>query len=244
MKKGMILVLSVFFFFISSVCAASSCSYQEQSSINSIASQVKASYELKEGILDPSKYLVPAVVAGTEEESTYVAKYRYLQISILNITEETYVKVKSEDGYSKTIEYSDTYQGIYSLDWDDLTKITPLTIEVYSSNKTGCPNEKYRVLYLTLPKANEYASSSECVDNENFYLCKELITFQEPDFNTFEKKIAAYKEGKISNIGEELVGKTKGLTNAQILIISISASVLVVGVVIVITLKKKRRIKK
>ena len=242
MKKGLILILCVFFLGITSAKAVQ-CEYKEQSELNNEAAQIKASYEVKEGTVDPNNIIIP-----TNDETILTSdldlRYNYLSINILNITERNYVEITSEQGFKKTVNYDNVSNGLYSFDWEDLSEVTNLTITVYSSSKTGCPNERIRVFYLKLPKSNEYASSSLCDGNEEFYLCKSLITEEEPDFETFEKKLNSFKAGKINNDGEEISLRTKGLTNTQMILISAGVAVLVVGVVSVITLKKKRRVKR
>jgi hypothetical protein len=241
-KKGLILILCVFFLGLTSVKAAK-CENKEQADLNNVAAQVKASYEVKEGTVNLDDIIIPDNEA-TELPSDIKPTYTYLSVSLLNITEKTYVTITSEAGFSKTITYASTSSGLYSFEWTDLSKVNNLTITVYSSDKTGCPNEKIRVFYLKLPKSNEYASSPLCSGNEGFYLCKPLITTEEPDYNTFETKLKSYMDGKINKEGEDVTAKAKGLTNTQIILISVGVAVLVVGVVSVIALKKKRRIKR
>ena len=243
MKKGIALVLSLLFLSITTVKAASSCTYQEQAELNGVASQIKATYEVKTGKLDSEDYALPDIF-DEDEVIDYSAEYKYLQVSIVNITEDFYVVIKNDQSdIEQKVYYSNTNNGVYSYDWNNLNNVAKLTIEVYSSSKTNCANEKYRVLYLTLPKANKYASLPMCNDIEGFYLCKEFVEFEEPDFNTFEKRVNAYKEGKITNTGEETILSNPFISfvnNNKVLIACVS-SLVIVGVVTVIALKKKRR---
>ncbi len=240
MKKGMILILSVFFLGMFSAKAASSCSYQEQASLNNIASQIKASYEVKEGVLDQNTYGLPDVLIDDEEN--YQATYHYFEVSILNITEETYVIISNDiDNTKYTVGYSDTTDGIFHFDWKNLSNVTSIMIEVYSSDKTACANEKYRVFYLKLPKSNAYYNSPLCEGNESFYLCKEFIASNEPDFKTFETKINDYKAGRISDAGEEKAVSSNSIIKDHIVEI-IVGGIVIVGVIFVITLNKKRSV--
>ena len=245
MKKGIILILSVFFIGMFSVNAASSCSYKELAELNNIAAQVKTNYEIKVGTLNSDSYGIPDVLIGTPEAESYVAEYKYFMINVLYITEQTYVIISHEDESMKLrANFEDTTNGIYKMEWKNLSSINKLTFEIYSSDKTGCPDEKLYTTYLSLPRANEYSALEACKNNNDFYLCQEFVTFEKIDYETFEKKLNDFKAGKINEEGQS-VNKNdnklfKFVRNHKTAVVATSC-VLIVGVVTVITLKKKRR---
>jgi len=187
MKKIITFIMLMLFLNIE-VSAASLCSYQEQSVINSKAANIKTSYEAVEELV------------GTDEIGYYK---QYFKISITNITEEFYVVMKN-DLTNEEIIYrnSDTTDNILTINWDNTEKVTNFTIQIYTSNKTSCPEEKYKTMYITLPRYNKYSERDVCVENPDFYLCQRFVTFEEIDDSEFVNQIVEYKQ-KENKIEEE-----------------------------------------
>ena len=179
MKKIITFILLMLFFNIE-VNAASLCTYQEQSTINSKAANVKASYEIS------------SINHGNEEVGH---KEHFFTISITNVTEDFYIVIKNDlNNEEVTYKSSDAVDGIITIKWTDVLEVTNLTIQVYTTNKTSCPNERYKTFYLTLPRYNEFSGKSSCVENPDFYLCKEFVTFDEIDETEFIDRMIQYKE--------------------------------------------------
>lgn len=199
--KKIIYFLLLIFLFSTKTLAASNCSYEEQRNLEQKASNIKASYEVKEKVMDD-------VVV----ESEVLPTYKVFNITILNITEDLYVVVKNDvSNNERTIKYSQVKDGMYTFEWDSLESVTNFTIEVYASDKTKCNGEKYKTLYLSTPRYNEFSKRAICDEMKDFYLCQEFVNFAEVDENTFITKIDKYKTGEVNETGEEVVNKT--LTN-------------------------------
>lgn len=245
MKKGILLLICSLFLTTHSVKAASSCSYKELAELNNLATQTKVSYEIKVGTYDENEFAIPDILIGTDEENSFVAEYKYLVINVLNITEQTYAVLRSDtNSLSYTINYDDTTNGIYKIDWKELSKVTKITVDVYSSTKTGCPNEKLYTTYLTLPRLNTYAALEACDGSEQFYLCQDFVTYENIDYDAFVTKLNDYKSGKVNNDGEQLNNSQNMVLNFLVenkVTIIVIGCILIVGVVTVITLKSKRR---
>lgn len=188
MKKIITFIMLMLFFNIE-VSAASLCSYQEQATINSKAANVKASYEIS------------SINHGNEEVGH---REHFFTISVTNVTEDFYVVIKSDlNNEEVTYKSSDAVDGIITIKWTDVLRVTNLTIQVYTSNKTNCPNERYKTFYLTLPRFNEFSGKASCIENPDFYLCKEFVTFDEIDETEFVDRMIQYKEKVTTNEEEK-----------------------------------------
>ena len=155
-KVGTVLLLVMMIFF--NVSAKSSCSYKEQTDLNSKAANVKASYEI-------------ATITKKYEDMDINSEV--LKVTILNVTEDLYVKVRDDyKNEEKFFHNSDSDKGVVTFIWEAVDKVTNFTIEVYSSDKTNCPGEKYKTIYLTLPRYNDFYNRIICQENPDFYVCK------------------------------------------------------------------------
>lgn len=178
--KKIITFLMLMLFLNIEVSAASLCTYQEQAELNSKAANVKASYE------------VAKIEHGNEE---FAHTEYYLKINITNITEDFYVVIKNDNNESTmTYRSTDAVDGIVTIKWTDVFKVTNLTIQVFTTSKTNCPDERYKTIYLTLPRYNEFSGKPSCVENPDFYLCEEFVTFDDIDEIEFADKMVQYVE--------------------------------------------------
>lgn len=197
MKKILLLIIS-FFIAINITNAASLCSYEEQRTLEQEAANVKITYEpITEKIEYPD---------GISINSS-------LKVSIYNISENLYVTLKNDNGCQscdKTYSYNDAVDGTISFSWTDLEKVNNFTIDVYSSNTTNCPNEKYKTLYLILPKKNSFSNLALCDDLKDFYLCQEYVTVDEINREDFFNQIEKYQNKMIDDSGTEISNKTLG----------------------------------
>ena len=247
MKKFGKLFLAVFVALFSSITivnAASKCDYDEQVELNNVAANIKVSYEEAEEKIDPS--LVIGAYGGESE-----AMYYYFKVQIYNMPENVYLKITNDvNNEVKYLYYRDSQSGVVSFDWKDLDKVVNFTITAYSNEKTSCPNEEYRVIYLTLPRFNTYSDRAKCSENEDFYLCQKYITsVEEIDEATFEKEFIAFSNSKIEEEKkqEEELNKTwydkldDFIEENKITIIVISTIIVVGGVVTTVIVIKKRR---
>ena len=197
MVKKLIALIITSILFVTNVNAASKCSYEEQTKLNGKAGNVKVSYEIT-SIDSKGDY----INMDTGEHFDTLKKDAF-EISILNVSEEVYVVVTNDiNSDSKTIRYSDASNGVAKFIWKDTEQIVNFTFNVYSSNKTECPDETYKTLYLTTPRANPLAGYSDCDDLEDFYLCQKYVTFKEVTVGDFFTKITQYKNKEIDDNGE------------------------------------------
>jgi len=189
------------------VNAASKCDNAETAKLNKLVSNIKVSYEEKQGVLDPSEYTLPETVIGTEEEKTFFVTYNYFKISIINLTEDFYITVQNnKDKQVKTYTYANSDNGVITFDWKNLKEVTTFTIKVYASDKTGCAKEEYKTMYETTPRGNKYYSYDICQQAPEYYLCQKYVTSDEIDYNTFLVNIEKYidsKEKEQQRIDEE-----------------------------------------
>lgn len=199
MKKFLkFFIITFLFIFTKSVNAASVCSYEEQIELNQKAGNVKVSYDV-----------VEEVVHYTEDTTR-----KLFEISILNITDDLYVVVKNDaDKTVITFTSKDVKDGIAKFRWAYVEDVTNFTFDIYTSNKTKCPNEKYKTLTLSTPRYNKYFNWEVCQGNEDFYLCKEFVTAAKiPQKDVFDQ-IGKYKQHQINENGEEPESKPTFIDN-------------------------------
>jgi len=193
--KKFLLAFFVLFTININVHAASLCSYEEQTNLNSKAANVKVSYE---------------VVEETVEFEDMDVISKVFDISIFNITEEFYVVVKNNiNDQEKTYRYSDTNNGIVKFRWKDLEDVTNFTFQIFTTEKTNCPDEKFKTLYLTAPRYNPYSRYSICSQLEDFYLCEEFVTFSKIDEDEFINKVEKYQKEELKTNNNEKVEENK-----------------------------------
>lgn len=187
MKKAITFIVIMFLFSIR-VSAASSCTYQEQSELNSKAANVKISYEAVEN----------KVVTG---EEYYID--RYIKVTIANVTEDLYVKIKNDYNSDQlTYNSSDAKDDIITFNWKNIDEVTNFTLQVYTSINTKCPNERLKTIYLTTPRYNEFSRREICVEQPDFYLCQTFVTFAPIDDTKFTNQITKYLNDEVDNKGE------------------------------------------
>ena len=248
MKKFGKLFLAVFVALFSSITivnAASKCDYDEQVELNNVAANIKVSYEEAIGVDNSEGSITSDVGVVADNE------YTYFKISAFNLTEDVYIKITNDyNNEVKYLYYSDSESGVASYEWKHLDAVTDFTISVYSSNKTGCPNEEYRVIYLTTPRSNWLSDSAACTGNEEFYYCqKYVLEKDEISVEEFEKQISEFSASKLKEEEQKEEEEDKDwLTKVQdficenkITIIIISTIIVVGGVVTTVIVIKKRR---
>ena len=236
MKKNIAVILLAVMFSWTSVDAASVCSYEKQKEISKDASNVRITYEEAQGIVDPENYHVHE----GEDPETFVVYYDYFKIRILNVTESIYIKLEnSSNNDVKYINYEDTDEGTFVIDWKDLKKVTTFNYTIYSSTKTECPNEEIKKGVLTTPMLNGNYANAICVEIPEFNLCQKYITtpisedkFRELAENYLEKHKKEEQKDK-----EEKEEKQK---NKKTILI-VTASILIVGGGIAFVVARKKR---
>ena len=246
MKKFRKLFLVLFVVFFSSfidVNAASKCDYNKQAELNNLAANIKISYEEAEAKVSEENLL------PNDSGEVGDATYEYFKITIYNMAEDFYLKITNDyNSEVKYLNYQNTESGVATFDWNNLDKITNFKIEVYSSNATGCPNEEYRIIYLTTPRLNDYSGLSKCYGNEDFYLCQKYTLEEEISLEEFDKALDQYQSKK-EVIEEKKENQDNGLfdkindfiENNKAIVIVISTIIVIAGVVTTVIVIKKRR---
>ena len=187
--KKIITMLFAIFLFSTKATAASNCTYAEQMELNQKVANIKISYEIS---------------SRDEQFSDMTITHEYFQINILNLSEEFYIVVKNNlNEEEKTFTSADAVDGVITYDWDETDSITNFTMVVYTSEKTGCPSEKYKTFYLTTPRFNEFYNREKCQENGDFYLCQKYVTFSHVDENKFLEQLESFEKGKINNNGDD-----------------------------------------
>ncbi len=250
MKKIKSVVLACFMFFASIGIVNAACSAEETNKINSLATNVRVSYELLEREIEITEDFNFPDGITEEEMENYVAKESFFRIYISNVTEELYVNViDTQTNKTKTYTYADAKDGVITIDQTDMTSINNYTFMVYSSSATGCPNRRLYTLYLTTPMYNSYNESDLCVDIEEFYLCHEFLSVPVVSFDDFVKLTDNYRAGKINEKGEEITNTQKKeekgfaqfIKKHRNMVIVVSVIVVATGGLVTVIIVKKQR---
>lgn len=239
-------LLATFCFIPNLVHAESACSYSEQVEINNIVANVRANYE-------PVKiYAGKTLDIDNQDENGNIPEIDYYErgfnISILNITEDIYVKVSNDkDGNVITFRYNDTQDGVAMIQTSETTKMVTYTIEVYS-NKYSCIGEMFRKFTITTPIFNDYSSLATCQENPEFYYCQEYLSSENITLNDFLEKMNDYKTQKEEKKKEEeeknksFLQKIKEFYKKYTIFINLGGSLVVIaGVATTVILIKKKR---
>lgn len=221
MKKILIIIMTMFLFNVN-VSAKSLCDYNEQTELNAKVANIKVSYD---------------VIDKTLHFADGDANQRLFKIQVLNVTDEFYIIVKN-DINNEEITYNSTnaINGIISFEWDYVETVTNFTIQVYTTNKTNCADEKYKTFYLTTPRYNEYYKYSICSDLSDFYLCQEFVTFDKVNRDNFFSQINNYKNGEINNKGEEPLIENPTITDKLFEFINVNKWYIFGGIVVITSL--------
>lgn len=232
--KKILTFLTIMLLFTTKVSAASLCDYKEQSELNGKAANIKATYEIIEE-------------KGEGEEGTYI-NYN-ININITNLIEDFYIIVKNDyTNEEKIYRNSDTLNNILTIRWDNIDKVTNFTIQIYSSNKTNCPDELYTTLFLTLPRYNRYSIKTDCIEYEKFYLCQKFVFVDYIKEEEFISQFAHYiKEDNQKNAEVTEKEEEKKFVN-QIFQVIIDNKLIIICVVLIATsititinVKKRKR---
>lgn len=167
---------------------AATCDYEENAILNNEALNVKANYEIKVDRYKDDH--PPDEILGTPEAEEYYVEEEYIQINILNLTENLYVVVTNDyDDTEVTYNYSNTTDGNISIKWIHMMDLVKYKIEVYTSDNTNCADDLLRTLYVSLPRYNDYSTYAVCDKVPDYYLCQRYVTYEKVEFVDFEKSI-------------------------------------------------------
>lgn len=223
MKRVLTLVVVFCFSFVSFVNAA--CDYKETAELNQDASAIKITYD------EAVEYFYTKDGSGRVEEN-------YFKISIMNLTNKFYIIEKENKSNNENIiKYSTYNDGIATMDWKDLSKVTTLTFNVYASNLTGCKDKLIRTIYVTLPRYNSYYALEAC-SNISSSLCDKYVMSEEIDYFDFLTRLSEVEKTQSE---KEDSDDTNVKLNMGI-IIGISAGVIILITAVVIIVRRKKEV--
>ena len=186
-KKICFFLLCIFGLSIINVNAESLCSYSEQAALNSEVANIKAKYEEKTGILDEDEILC-------EEGMSCETEYNYFTISVLNLSSNFYIAVTNENNDDRLVlNYNDVKDGLATFNFKGIMYTNTFTFDVYSSDETSCPNEKYRTFTLKTPRKNIYYYYAQCDEHPDIAICQKYVEFEDTGFYDFMDKIEKYE---------------------------------------------------
>lgn len=241
MKKPLLILLTILL--MPTLVNASLCTNAEKVSLGKLATDIKVGYEEKEGIVDPSTYLPPE---GYTTEN-YVVTYPYFVVKVNNIPENLDVVLKNEKTQEEIeIKYKDTLNGTYEYSWKDLDDVTKFSYRILGDSTTSCSLEVLKKGIITLPAYNRYYTSQRCDKAQGYSLCEKFINTS-LDYETFTKKVDKYIEEKEKKQGTKEAKPTKKKylefikkNSEKIILISV-ISIIAIGSVITIIVRKRRR---
>lgn len=212
------------------------CDYETQAKLNSEAATIKAIYEEMTEESDGE--------LRCNDGTTACAGASYFKVSILNLSENFTVTVKSK-GFNKSFSYSDVKDGIASFDLKNIMETHTFTFDVYPSNNTTCAKKKVRTFYLTTPRFNHFSHFGFCEDNPEYYLCEKYVTFEDIEITDFMNKFQEYEKQKKQD--EEEKNKSffqklgEFIKEHKEIFIGAGCTVLVVGGVVIFLQVKRRK---
>lgn len=229
--------------------AAGTCNYEEKAKLNSEVANVKTNFEIKQETIELSPEEAPDEYYGTSMADNLSIKEDYIQINILNLTENLYVEVTNDLNKEKqTYKYSDSDNGNVAIIRKDLDKIVTYTIKIFASSNTGCEGTALSTKYVAVPRYNDYSEYSLCSQVPEYFACERYVTFEEIDFSKFIEQVTKEIENKNKQAEEE---KENGKwynevgnfisENKVYFIVGGVALVVIAGVVTVVIIKRRRR---
>lgn len=224
------ILIPLLFFYVN--VYADECSYKEQANLNKEAALVQANYELKE-----IKNKVTSEGGGEYDQ----INYNFI-ISFYNITENLALEVT--DSYTrekKSIYYSDTENGKYTLTSEDQDNIISYDIIVYS-NTDNCGRKRLRSFSFTKPKYNPYSEHLVCKGHEGLPYCQTFVTKEvDMDITQIVNKITEIENGKDGNDDPTKENKFLKFLKENYLYI-IGGTVLIAGGVVGVIIYRKKRV--
>lgn len=247
-KNAKYILVSLMSFCFAVNVNAAECSYEKQVELNNIASTVKATYEETE--IDTGETESYVDEDGIIDESKQIPiKEKGFNVKVLNLTENTYIKVNNETtGVSKEYYYSDSDNGTVTIGTYKADKVYSYSIVVRAIDNE-CSGIELRTINFVTPMYNPYSKYSFCKEYPNFEYCQEYTTDSSFDLNDFIAKSNAYRN---SNKKDDQKNETKKTQNKFLdfikknkkLLIVIGSIILIAGVttIVIIIIRKRSRL--
>lgn len=197
MKKMMFIFILFVLLSISKVNAA--CKLEDQVKINNAAGAVNASASRLEYNYDDHD--------DEYDEDMTVTSYTGV-IYVYNLTRDIYFEI-SDDTTKEIYTYDDDVNGAVAVSTGSMAVVKNYNIAIYPTDKT-CGTAPVRTIQVTLPRYNEYSTSSYCTDYPNYYYCQQFLNagiIKYDDFmsglneyaKTHKKEEETRKEGILEN---------------------------------------------
>lgn len=226
------------------VNAASTCDYSEQVRLQNIASNVKASYEAN--VRETDEFA--DIDSINDPNGAYIIE-RYVDLTILNITEEIYITVETNKSTEvQTYHYGDTNQGMLRISKENLDEIVEYKILVYSDHEQ-CKGDLLRTITVVTPKYNEYSEYGYCDSLPNLFYCQQFITTEittnpvdiQMEMNR-QYEALQKKEEETKNESLSFWEKLGNFFKEHVFIISVVIGIIIIaGVTATVIAIKKRR---
>lgn len=226
---------------------AVSCENEKKAQYNREVSNVSVNYEIKEEVVEDAA--VPDSLLGTEYEDQYQYIQEYIQVNILNITENMYVEVTNDVNDDEvTYQYSDTTDGTLSFEWREIGTLIKYTIKVYTSEGTDCGGNLLRTLSIQLPRYNMYSEFAICNQVTDYTPCDRFVFSEDIEEGTFMKNIRKEIEKEEQKKQEEeenqkWYNKVSNFIKEHKVFFIVTGGILVVaaGTAAVVIIRKRRR---
>lgn len=239
-----LITILCFLILIANVNAAE-CSNAEKVALGKEAVAVKVNYEEAQEAYKSDEIYPPD---GHVDDENYVAYYNYFKINFYNLTENIFIEVTNDKTKeTTTIKYEDTNDGFYQMKYYQINQVSSFTYTIYASVKTNCNREVIKKGMISLPAFNPYHEYSKCKLVEDFALCAKYlnvdITYEkfmkeiDKEIEKRNKKQEITEQNKVSNTIKNFLEKNK----KEIIIGSIASVVLIGAIVVLIIRKHKER---
>ncbi len=224
MKKKVLLVFIALFLLFIKIDVNAACTNEDLEALKLEAYNIKASTSL---IL-------------YDEEEVKMGGYRYgYDLLISNVTDNFYVEMFGKGDENNEIIVQNAFSsGGYSYE-----------LNIYTNNKTKCPNRLIRNLHLDVPVYNTYSTRDECANYKKYPICKENTNTENISEEQFlsEIKKAEAKEKEIRESNKTTIYEKISSfwdENKNVIIFSIIAIVIVAIIIAVfIIIKNKNKVK-
>lgn len=254
-KKFLCMILTLFMMTISFDVFALSGSFEEQAKLNEEVSYIKVVYEtgVKPCTPEDNWCRMSAEEINTfddydsEEEAVnddVSDLVPYANIRILNLSENFYVEaINKKTGQKRVFTTNDIKDGSITILYLDLNEVTTFNFNIYTSNKVKYPNELYRIITTTIPRYNWFATDDICEGIEEYYLCESFLTANPKTSDNqliFEYKEKKNKKEKDKSHDNDDKKNNDEKFTEYIIPTTIGVSILVIGVITVIMVKRSK----
>ncbi len=234
MKKLFLLILIII---PTTINAA--CTYEQQADLREEASLIEISYEEMEREINSNEYIQTEGQLNNEgSDAPVIIIENYFDINILNLSEELYIEVTNDiDDSIITISKNNDDQ-IYQFEHNKLTNVYTYTFQIYGSENSSCEGEIFKVVYLKVPKLNEYYNYDACNIHKNEDVCQKYTTLENISIDKFYETINSINiNGDNTNIPEKHDELEK---NNYIIYIIFGTGAILITIASIVIVKKKR----